>query len=523
MKKSAAKKTLITSAAAVSLSALLFAGTTYAWFTDSASSGISTVTSGNLKVGFQVWNGKEYVDIDSKTDIFKAANGSDALWEPGHVETAYVRIGNLGSLSLKYELNLTGTANTYTSVENKPASLKDYIEYGIEKSDSDLENTYKSREEAVANLQKTSIDWTDADGSYTGSALVDKDVLLASKDKETYKYLAITAYMPTSVGNEANYDAANTVTPQISCNLYLTAAQTPDEQDSFNENYDKNASYDKSQMYVDLDYTPISSGTIEKDVLTSGPIVLTEDASIAGGISYGDCVIELNGNTISPSDLVRIISDGNDQTVSLSNGTYEISGENGTMQIRAGEGKSSTVTIENMNFISTSSNVDKEYAAPKQAVQFVGSADSTGTVVFKNCVFDQTFVYFNGIDGSATNVNAVFENCTFNMTGKNSPVSVYKPMTGSISFKNCEFNLAADESGLYAVKTANQEYSDFAINYENVTVNASLLDGRNSSVGLFFGSKTILLNGSIYTSYSEFNTAVRNGSVNGITYTVTQN
>jgi predicted ribosomally synthesized peptide with SipW-like signal peptide len=519
MKKSAAKKTLIASAAAVSLSALLFAGTTFAWFTDSVSSGISTVTSGNLKIGFEVWNGENYVAVDENTNIF---GDQTDLWEPGHVQTAYVRIANKGSLSLKYNLNMTASANNFVNVSTETTNLSNFISFGVQKSSSDPKDTYTSREDAVNALTATAVDWSETSEGAAGTVLLDSGILEAPGDAWTY--LAITAYMPSTVGNDANYDPdSNTSAPQLACQLYLTASQTPDEEDSFDENYDKNASFDKSDMYVSLGYSAIDSGTIELNALTSGPIVLTNDASFNTAYTNGDCIIELNENTISATSTLNIKSNGKDQTVSLSNGNYETSGNNSKMVILAGAGKSSTVTIENVHFTSTISNDGKEYSKAAEAVQYVGNNESSGTVVFKDCVFDQNIVNFSGANGTLSNLNAVFENCTFNMIGTTPPVTVYGYLTGSISFNNCTFNLCADSNNIYAVKTIDHEYSNFAINFNNVTVNASLYDGQSATVDLLRGSNTIVLNGKTYSSIAEFNTAAKNNQIEGITYNLSQN
>jgi predicted ribosomally synthesized peptide with SipW-like signal peptide len=271
MRKSAAKKTLIASAVAMSLSALLFAGTTFAWFTDSASSGISTVTSGNLKIGFEVWNGEEYVAVDENTNIFGAQTN---LWEPGHVQTAYVRISNQGSLSLKYNLNMTASANSFVNVNEDTTNLSNFITFGVQKSSTDLKDTYSNRDDAVKSLTETEIDWSDTTAGSEGTALIDSGTLTPSAANSDYTYLAITAYMPSTVGNDANYDPElSAESPTLTCQLYLNAAQTPDEKDSFDENYDKNASFDKSEMYKSLGYTEISSGSLKGNALSNKQIV----------------------------------------------------------------------------------------------------------------------------------------------------------------------------------------------------------------------------------------------------------
>ena len=75
------KKALRGSLFVLFLCIVLLIGTTFAWFTDTASTGVNKIQSGNLKVGFEYWNGQEYVDAKDAT-LFS----EDTLWEPGHTE-----------------------------------------------------------------------------------------------------------------------------------------------------------------------------------------------------------------------------------------------------------------------------------------------------------------------------------------------------------------------------------------------------------------------------------------------------
>ena len=54
-----AKKAFISSLVALTLSGTMMVGTTYAWFTDSVTSGSNVIQSGNLKVGMYWMEGKE--------------------------------------------------------------------------------------------------------------------------------------------------------------------------------------------------------------------------------------------------------------------------------------------------------------------------------------------------------------------------------------------------------------------------------------------------------------------------------
>ena len=75
------KKALRGSLFALFLCIVLLIGTTFAWFTDTASTGVNKIQAGNLKVGFEYWNGEKYVDAKDAT-LFS----EDTLWEPGHTE-----------------------------------------------------------------------------------------------------------------------------------------------------------------------------------------------------------------------------------------------------------------------------------------------------------------------------------------------------------------------------------------------------------------------------------------------------
>ena len=80
----------------------MLVGTTFAWFTDSVSSGKNRITAGNLDVELEYFVKGEtaaedkWVTVQDATDLF-----SDKLWEPGHTEVVYLKITNAGSLAMK--------------------------------------------------------------------------------------------------------------------------------------------------------------------------------------------------------------------------------------------------------------------------------------------------------------------------------------------------------------------------------------------------------------------------------------
>ena len=103
MTKTNSKKALLSSAFALVLSAAMLIGTTFAWFTDTASTAVNKIQAGTLKIDIVDENG---VSVKGKSMSFVNKEGSsDILWEPGATfKTTGFKIKNIGNLALKYKL-----------------------------------------------------------------------------------------------------------------------------------------------------------------------------------------------------------------------------------------------------------------------------------------------------------------------------------------------------------------------------------------------------------------------------------
>ncbi len=116
MKVFKAKTTLITSISAIIVSFSILVGSTFAWFTDSASSGINKIQSGNLDVNLvytNSYNGNSE-EVGEDTKIFMDINGDPMLWEPGAWASGRFEVSNDGSLALKYQLSIVHANATKT-------------------------------------------------------------------------------------------------------------------------------------------------------------------------------------------------------------------------------------------------------------------------------------------------------------------------------------------------------------------------------------------------------------------------
>ena len=262
--KKATKRALLTSVMALVMCVVMLVGTTFAWFTDTASTGVNKIQSGNLDVklmystDMQTW--KEATD---QTKLFD----DNALWEPGYTQVVYLKVVNAGNLALKYE---AGFSKNYTSNRGKNVNgdwyrVDNYLKIGTAETTTKFEN----REDvwsAIAATEKT----------------LAKDIMLTDgwitlKAGESSKPFAVAIYMPTSVGNEAN--ASRHRPSSVSgLGIEVRATQATVENDSFGTDYDANAATVLKRVeYTDGEHTV--TGNIQANG-TSGAIHGTGTAKI---------------------------------------------------------------------------------------------------------------------------------------------------------------------------------------------------------------------------------------------------
>ena len=107
------KRALLASVLSLVICAAMLVGTTFAWFTDSVTSGRNTIVAGNLDVELEyaTVDGTgaltDWTSVDDATDLF-----ADGLWEPGYAQVVYLRVSNLGTLALKYQFSINITNET---------------------------------------------------------------------------------------------------------------------------------------------------------------------------------------------------------------------------------------------------------------------------------------------------------------------------------------------------------------------------------------------------------------------------
>ena len=112
MKKSTTKMSLVASIAALVLCCAMLIGTTFAWFTDTASTAVNSIQAGKLDIALEMKVNDGWENAEGQTlSWVKAAGGENeaVLWEPGCTyRLPELRIVNKGNLALKYKIRISG-------------------------------------------------------------------------------------------------------------------------------------------------------------------------------------------------------------------------------------------------------------------------------------------------------------------------------------------------------------------------------------------------------------------------------
>ena len=103
-KQKTTKRALISSIVSLMMCLTMLIGTTFAWFTDTATTAVNRIVSGTLEVAIVDEDGN---DLTAPLQWEKAAGheAEEVLWEPGATYNLQkFRIQNKGNLALKYKV-----------------------------------------------------------------------------------------------------------------------------------------------------------------------------------------------------------------------------------------------------------------------------------------------------------------------------------------------------------------------------------------------------------------------------------
>ncbi len=229
--KKATKRALLTSILAICLCLVMLIGSTFAWFTDTASTGVNKIVAGNLDVDIIGANDENHVE---KLNFTKAASAGNEqlLWEPGcRYLTEGFRIANKGNLALKWkaQVNMDSIVNgKVVNTAKDGVSLLDVIDFYLV---------------------------TSKDVNDMGTALDEFSGNLTAKTNSDVYY--IKGVMQTTAGNDYQNLTLEGIT------ITVLATQDTVEADSFTDQYDADAQY---PVAASGSVTLGEGNTVEKEV-----------------------------------------------------------------------------------------------------------------------------------------------------------------------------------------------------------------------------------------------------------------
>ena len=374
--KKATKRALLTSVMALVMCVVMLVGTTFAWFTDTASTGVNKIVAGNLDIQLFYANnatgeGATWTEVDANTTLNflqKQAGGSvvqgtDILWEPGCTYSLpALKIVNNGNLALKYKVVVSGIQGS--------AKLNEVIDWTMKLDGADF--------------------------------IMGSEHSLAAKNNDTVDadIFTISGTMDKNAGNEYQKEFIDGI------NITVYATQDTVENDSFGNQYDKDADgTPQFDTWYDNVATTVTVNTTGDTVVKDKETEPTIQATVPAGSTTADKLTLVKNKGETPSNITVVTG-----TQALT-AEVKLIDQNGN-KVNAASGKFFTVSMEigkNLNVVdfyhnemaltkvsSLTANDQYYYDATTGYVTFTTDDFSPFTAIVSDSVF-------NGGDGTAAN------------------------------------------------------------------------------------------------------------------------
>ncbi len=267
MTSKSTKRALISSTLAILMCVAMLIGTTFAWFTDTASTAVNKIQAGNLNIELQMKDDNgNWVNAEGKILPFLVegkipAEGTQILWEPGCTYTLpELRIVNNGNLALKYKVVISGIQGS--------AKLNKVIDWTIKLDDADF--------------------------------IMGSEHSLAAKNNDTVNFdiFTISGTMDKNAGNEYQNESID----GISINVYAT--QDTVENDSFGNQYDKDADgMPQFDTWYDNVATTVTVAATGDTVVKDREIAPTIQVTVPAGSTTANKLTLIKSKDETPSNI----------------------------------------------------------------------------------------------------------------------------------------------------------------------------------------------------------------------------
>ena len=450
----ATKRALLTSVMALVMCVVMLVGTTFAWFTDTASTGVNKIVAGNLKVdivGATTGNHIDSLSFQNKD------NSSSILWEPGVTfHTEGFRIKNDGNLALKWKM-----------VVNKDSASTGVVE--------------GSNGKAGMNLLDV-IDFSVVSSKDENAPAVKIDEFVGHTAAETID--SVTYYIKGTMKTTAGNDYQDLTLDGITITVYAT--QDTVENDSFNNQYDKDATYLTYPAGVTTDSFPETAdyindqGQTKSDkpatvafvdengatqyaadlntAITNGASVVycKKDAKLVGSLTRGnnrtgeltsDLTIYANGADFQNTEIsINATSLSTESVGKTKNFTLRV---NDAKNIRIwgatpNDGVTQDIILENCTFEGKGINSVDDVASG--GIFYLTGSTGTVNLTMNNCkVSGSNQGVYLGCNGNITVTNSAFEECAAGMKISHKATGVCNVTVKDTTFNKCGCDTAVAE------------------------------------------------------------------------------
>ncbi len=345
--KKGTKRALLMSVLAMLMCVTMLVGSTFAWFTDDVTSTNNIIKSGTLDVEMYWAKGNEDPGADATvwTDASKGAIFNNDKWEPGYTEVRHIKISNVGTLALKYQLHIVANGDVSDLADVIDVYFIDPAQQVADRADLSDVTPIGSLADVLAGMP------ANASGN------------LLAKEDDT---VTLALQMRESAGNEyQNKEIGSDFVIQ------LLATQLTYEEDSFDDQYDADAKYTVTVNSAAELISAIENVEDGYTIALTDNVTFDKDAcsELNGwyeGIYYeGDksFTIDLNGKTITNdsavNDYLMLFKNAGSKanTITFKNGTLEAaSSAYSAIATSTTSTQKITINLEDVNLIGNNSN-----------------------------------------------------------------------------------------------------------------------------------------------------------------------
>jgi len=434
-KQKSTKRALLMSALALLVCVTMLIGSTFAWFTDSVTSSGNIIKSGTLDVTMEWKDATTNGAQKTYKDASAGAIFNYDLWEPGYVEAKNIKISNVGTLALKYNLNIAANGEV--------SELADVIDVYFAEGEYTLTSRAMTELTKVGTLSDI-LKGMPANMAGDLKANTADTVTIALKMQED----AGNKYQGLSIGSDFS--------------VVLMATQDTVEKDSFNNQYDANAKYDVDIWNGKTVTAPVADADGVYHITTAAELVgMMNDSKYPNCNNYQNVVLENNidlaGRTVSGFGDERGFFDGifDGQGYTISN--FKIDATNRTYYAglfnQVSQWSGENTVIKNLTV------ADSTIKGTSQVGAIVGGMN--GNTVVENCKVINCDLYATKKVGSVVGYTAggtvkdcYAENCTVLYSEKDGGEILGYKYTGSTVSNNTANNVSVNQG--VAVSSADE-------------------------------------------------------------------